>query len=376
MNINSVAVDKLYLYNIVIVEIKDIEALKEQEIIENTSNKGKYITQSGQMFSKLRITGEGIINSFYAGRSGFGNYCKLQTSVVNESNKNLFGISIADYKEQIEVIKQILADKYGIIADFRNCKIEQIEINKTILLNHNFAEYYRPIRLIMSQLPYNFNCKSMYENSNVTNSFYAYSGKNKENIVAKNKSKNGMIFKVYDKSFALKPAIVLNDTYMRVEFVIFGAEKIKKGTMLGTNIFYELTDEIIQDFYHRQLDRMIVKPLQKYKNTRDTELRTMIIEQKDSDCYHWISNVLRLLQDREIIYRYPYILDISEINSIISTLQLSKQQKYSIRKSFKAQAEKYETAYCNDDLVKLHEVIDKLYHSDKSNGKSFTTKVA
>lgn len=350
--------DRLELGNISIIGFNDIQNLINKEIVEVSSTKAKYVTASGQEFSRLKIEKDGLIDKMVAGSKILRNkridYCDLSMSIKNDKTGNLTCYTATEYFDQLLKIQNHLQSKYGIIADFSDITLKSVEINKTFKLDSNFEGYHRVLNLIMANLPTNLRNQMDYRK--VTShgleyeTYYATSRKT-------NKSKKYMLFKIYDKKKAIKNIIVLTDPYMRVEITLVGAERIKQS--LGSNKFVDITDKLINDYFNELMQKIIVKPLEKWKTERNKHLLDLMMEQR-KDKKHWQTNVLRILQNEEIANKCPTLLDIEELIPLLEELGLKPNRKCDVKRNLRKQAKKYESVFCNRDDLKLEEIVEKL----------------
>ena len=85
--------DKAVFGNIGILGFDNIENLIKNDIVEITSSKVKYITASGQVFNRLLIENDGVIDRMVAGSKLIQNkrvdYCNLETTIKNDKVGNL-----------------------------------------------------------------------------------------------------------------------------------------------------------------------------------------------------------------------------------------------------------------------------------------------
>lgn len=355
---HAALLDKITFGGIYIVDIKDIDMLINSEVIEKSTTKVNYVTAEGQIFSRLMIDHDGVIDKMIAGAKVMGgkkiNYCTLELTVKGKI-ANLNCCTVEQYTEKLYQIQRHLEEEYGIIVDFSCLTIKEMEINKTFKLQEDFCKYHRVINLIMQNLPYylcsQMDYKKVKDEGSEHETYYATSAKSR-------KSKRYLLFKIYNKTKALENLIVLTDSYMRVEIKLVGAEKIKSA--LDTNLFFELTDATINQYFDQQMNKLIIEPTNKWKQSRDKQVLRLMKDERKRDIRHWQTNVLRILQNEEIIRKRAVVLDIEEITSLVDSLDLKANRKSDIKKNFRNQAKKYETAFCNQDNVKLDEIINKL----------------
>ena len=128
--------------------------------------------------------------------------------------------------------------------------------------------------------------------------------------------------------------------------------------------FYELTDEKINQYFAEQIDKLIVKPLDRWRAKRNAYLKKLIKSEREKDIYNWQVNVLRVLNTQENIHHgKPCLLDVSELYPIIDKIKdINRKQR--VKDRFLVQAEKYESIFCNRDDLKLQELLEKLMAKD------------
>ena len=371
---NTALLDKAVFGGISILGFDDKENLIKQDIVEMTSNKNcRYITASGETFNRLLIENDGVIDRMIAGSKLMDrkriDYCNLETTIKNSEVGNLACYTVDEYLDQLIYIQEHLKKQYGIDADFSDMTVKELEINRTFKLDGDFEDYHRVINLIMTNLPSymknQMDYKKVVKGNSEYQTYYA-------NSKTTNKSKRYLLFKIYNKSKAVEHIILITDSYMRVEFRLVGAEKIKKA--LGTHKFAELTDKIINDYFDEQIDKMIVKPFQKWQKDRDKYIVQLMKNERERDIRHWQSNVLRILQNEEIAQKRPVLLDIEELIPLIDKLNLKANRRCDVKSNFRKQSSKYETVFCNNDHLKIDEIIKKLTAKDTAKSEKNTVK--
>lgn len=360
---NTALLDKMVLGGISILGFDNKENLIKNDIVEMTSSKVKYITASGETFNRLLIENDGVIDRMVAGAKLMDNrridYCNLETTIKNSEVGNLACYTVDEYVGQLIEIQEHLKNVYGIDADFSDATVKELEINRTFKLDGDFESYHRPINLIMTNLPSymknQMDYKKVTKGSSEYQTYYATSK-------TTNKSKRFLLFKIYNKTKAIEHIILITDSYMRVEFRLVGAEKVKKA--LGTNKFAELSDEVINNYFDEQIDKMIKKPFEKWQKDRNKYLVQLMKDERERDIRHWQSNVLRILQNEEIAQKRPVLLDIEELIPLVNKLDLNSKRRSDVKGNFRKQSTKYETVFCNQDHLKIEEIITKLTKKD------------
>ena len=355
--------DKAVFGNIGILGFDNIENLIKNDIVEITSSKVKYITASGQVFNRLLIENDGVIDRMVAGSKLIQNkrvdYCNLETTIKNDKVGNLVCYTLDDYVGRLIEINNYLKNTYGIEADFSDLTVKELEINRTFKLAGNFEDYHRVINLIMTNLPSymknQMDYKKVVKGNTEYQTYYATSK-------TTNKSKRYLLFKIYNKTKAIEHIILITDSYMRVEFRLVGAEKVKKA--LKYNRLAELSDQIINEYFDNQIKSMIVQPFKKWKQERDKYLVKLMKDERERDIRHWQTNVLRILQNEEIAEKRPVLLDIEELIPLVDKLNLPSKRRSEVKSNFRKQAHKYESVFCNNDDAKIQEILDKLTAKD------------
>ena len=89
--------------------------LSDRGIIVSNTSPTYYQTESGQIFSSLKIEKNGEIHLLRAGGTGYGkSYCTLQTGIYNTESGNLICNTVDDYHKQIARIGVKLDADYGL----------------------------------------------------------------------------------------------------------------------------------------------------------------------------------------------------------------------------------------------------------------------
>lgn len=357
-NEKKALLDKAVFGGLQIVAFKNMDRLVADGIVEVSSSPTKYVTARGQEFTRLRIQDD-LIDKMVAGSKWIKgkkvDYCNLAVTIINDEVGNLVCYTVDQYKAYLDQIKEYLMDQYGILVAMDGATLKEIEINRTFRLKGDFKDYHRAINLLMVTLPPRWKKQMLYReiNNQVVDyqTYYATTNKTQN-------SKRYAQFKIYDKTRQLKHIVKLKDYYMRVEFRLIGTEMVKKS--LGTNRLAELTDERINEYFDRQIEKMIVQPYKKWKAARDKAVVDLMIEQRKKDIRHWQTNVLHLLADKEIDHYWSMILSMGELLPLVNKLGLNSKRTSDIKQNFMKQAQKYQRRFCTDDDKKLSEIIEKM----------------
>lgn len=370
---HTALIDKLVLSNVAIQGICNSNELNEKGMLCNGKSKMKYYTKNGEEFTSLNIKDD-FFGKLKAGVNyGKGGlYSSFATSVKNVFCSNLVCNTMDEYKNQIENAKKYLVEKYGIYVDFENSIVNSIEINRTFQIDSSITDYKRPIELIAWNIPKKRRMnlvqdfKRKTESGFKTETFVITSKKiqkNKYEKTKKSKQYEELIF--YDKTKQLEKIIFLSEVYMRFEIKITGSAKIKK--MIGTNRFYEITDQKINKFFNKEIKELIIDPYAAWKEKRDKNLLKLLKSQRNEK-HDWVVNTLLILANEELKNGVPFILYISEIIPLIDKMGIKdSQRRYRIRENFKNQAKRKADIFCNNDDQKLQELLHKLQDTDISS---------
>lgn len=358
VNQNTALIDKMVLNNLLVTDISDIDYLAKMGILEVNPNPDvrSYYTDGGS-FRQLKIKQDDKIDLLSAGTVKTGKiwhtYCNLHTS-VHRLNGNLACYTVQDYQQQVNDIQTALRGKYGVVLDTMWATIKQIEINRTIRLNDDFKWYHRVLQLIMFNLPYPFakqmDFKKKAAGEIQCDTYYATTKKTA-------KSKKYQELKIYNKSKQLQ--FIVSDGWMRVELKIVGASKVKKE--LGTNDLSELTDQQINDYFDRMVQKLIVQPYRKWQQSQKKEIKKIMQEQRKINLKRWQIGTLTRILDTEIEKQCPVALDIDQILAVVPELK-DVPVKYikAIQQNMDDQAGKCAAVLCNYDSERMEEIIEKL----------------
>ncbi len=357
LKIGKTRLDRIELFNGEILQIYDIVELKRKCVIIDNSTPRYYQTETGQIFSSLTIKEDNKIDMLRAGSNGMGkNYLTLNTTVKDGIYGNLIGNTVYEYKEQIKEIAEYLKNKYGIVITFNDAKLKYIEINRTFKLKDEFKSYSRVLELILTIMPRmkKVNMIGIIENKKIKLETYGViSTRNGK----RNKQYEEIIF--YDKKSQLKSNINIEliGEYMRCEIKLKNAKLIEQK--LKTNKLYKLTQDIIDEWFKKEVKKLIHEPLLRWKVERDTILKNIIKQELKKDKRKWQVNTLRRLSVMEIENKVPVILDVEELNCVIDDMpQITRKKR--VKENFIKQAQKYEKVFVNNDMDKLNELLSKL----------------
>lgn len=347
-------IDKIELRNGQIISIRDVADLIHRDIAYRSNDRMMYETDYGDEFSYLRVVNDKWIHQLKAGITGFGNpYTNLQMGIYDEDTGNLRCNTVSEYHHQLDRVQDYLVDKYGILTDFKESKINMIELNRTFQIDYPFDDYDRVLQLLIAIMPKMRNLSFFGQSKNDKTTMETYT--------AWSRGRNKKIT-FYDKGNQL--AIDIQENIMRVELMIKTSKNIRNA--FGTDEFCKITQEKIEEYFQEQIQRLIVAPVDRWKATRNKFVLQLIKEEYEKEVNNtWQVNVLRKLMNKEIEEKKPCILGIEELCAVIDRYK-GLNRKSRIKANLRKQASKYEKVYCAGDDLKLQEIIDKLLATDSA----------
>ena len=340
------------------IDEQSIEKLIEQKIIK------RIIDENGEVYYSVVMNEQEYI--YHSGYNdvvkGFGT---LQTTVENTGYGNLNCYTMDEYKRRLEQIKGLIADK-GIHVDVSNPTVSKMEINRTFRIDGEMATYERVLDLLMALLPGNTRLSTTSEWANRDkgnidkNTFYATSKKTA-------KSNCYLAIKWYNKTKELKShyRIILDENYIRIEFTLYGAKKVKNE--LGTNKFNELSDDIINEWFDQKVKNWIKKPIENWKKEQHKKVLKIMKECQKADGYKWVNKCITRLLNEEIRTRTghkPLILDVEEVIPLVNELYPNGDKRKKTKTAFRKIAKEDASNITNRDDLKLQELLEKLMAKD------------
>ena len=219
------------------------------------------------LFKLLRL---GVANN----KKGHLYYASLEITINDKEAKNLIPMTIKEFLLKIDLIKRHLKNQYGLYIDFTNAYFDELEVNKTAIMDRSFIEYDYLLTNIGYLIPRRYTIATHRAKEELKQlEFY-------------NKSIKG---KIYDKTRHLKEAfkLTLDKQYLRIEYCFKDPKKIIAS--LGDRDLYKVTDEAIKEYLNKQIYKDLIKPLKEYIKYSNKKLLSMAKELKSLDNRKWIS---------------------------------------------------------------------------------------
>lgn len=356
--------DKVYVYNFYVVDIKDIKTLQDENLLVVVSGKKEeeYIKVNGGCFSYIKIQANQYFDSFTYGKTAQGYiWGEMQFSVPDDGYHNLNCLTIEQYGQRICDAMNFLVERYGIIIDYSHIKFKSVEINKTIVLDDSFEKYQRPLDLLMYLLPRNLRLVKSECHGKNSMPLKATDYKNFTETYTGASGKRGLVVKIYDKKKQLSEEfkIQIYYNYLRFEITLKSPEKIRQA--LGTNEVSYITGEKLSKYFSSFINTNVIIPYQNHCEKRDITLKKILKTHFKSRSRIWIRNVLLEISDLEISGNVPLILDIDEVIGQLDCIKFNnKQTKYATKNRFREVCDKYLNVYTQGDSQKYTELINKL----------------
>ena len=168
-----------------------------------------------------------------------------------------------------------------------------------------------------------------------------------------------MEVKIYDKRkhLAQTVGVTTGAELMRIEILLKNPQKIRE--VFKTRIVWELTDEMLNEFYWKQFSRLFIRPYRKWQIENAKKLRDMIEYHKEKSIKLWKSNLLAECSNREQLDQLPWLLDVNDLLEQIRALE--KGSHYNRVAKGVVEACKSNDVYLQNDSSKMEEIFNKVH---------------
>ena len=239
-------------------------------------------------------------------------YTSLDITINTKENtrNNVNPLSVSEYIDKINNIKDYLKDRYGIYIYLQDCRFHEIEINITEFMEYEFEEYkllFEAIRLKRNQKVYP--CYSPIEKHLKYGTHKVYS--------------KVMELKFYNKTKQVYDAfkIQIDSNCMRLEYTLKGYDKIKDK--LGTTSPFDLTMDTLRSFLNESVKTDVFKPIEAYINESNKKLIKMYRNVKKQNKKGYIKEFTHKANSKDSV-----IFDMNQVLDIIKT-DAQKSKNYS-----------------------------------------------
>ena len=370
--VERIGIDKSALFDFLIQEV-------DTEKIENHAKQGK----NGKSYTKIvyddnspielpngKRVGKLVIKDQYIGKLTVsfernnlngGEYVNSSLELmVSGGNNNLQNLNTMEYQARIIDVFQVLAEDYGVIADYSTIKIKKLELNATFYLKEAYEKYKQPILLLMRNVP-----PKRYGN-NKGNNAVKYATWHEANIgTSEDKLETALVknssieLKIYNKGKHLKDIgelDKLDKDIMRVEYTIKDKRILENA--FGDNLVVSLTDEKINGLFKKYFNRDVVTRY--YQWAAENHKQLVDLTKKHRELYQkWTGSFFRECRQYEATNGLPILFDINDMEKVFRELEPKSGRNAGKKfKKFKKQAI-YETDLVGN-TARVKEIISKI----------------
>lgn len=414
MTDNRIGIDMTEIINIGIIRI-DREKLFEEfyrgEIKNNIKDIGRheYVLENGNVVPSIKIIDELLFKEltikiiYIPDKKRHCGYKQIYTSMsvgagnILPDNRN--NMSIKQYKEYVmNVLPWYLHERYGIIADFTNVKIQSMEINVNIPIQGKFDDYSRIINLMIHNLPLRGN---IHEDKKSRELAKTYSKRNNlEELVmydkkqqVESKYNTPARYEKAKRKRELKKQILTNcphkmketnekleaswEEHIRIELRLYNKGKNKKihSSQQKIEKFFGIreatldciTDERVERKFRQYMKEKILLPFCVWYCQRKKEIRKMVIEDKKNYGQSWQLYFYPKLYKIEATTGVLYVIDMIQLRDCLNFdspkhgIRLKHNVSAIMRGIMRKEAknEKWD-ALSKMDSMKIIELLEKL----------------
>lgn len=370
--VERIGIDRSALFDFLIQEV-------DTEKIENHAKQGK----NGKSYTKIvyddnspielpngKRVGKLVIKDQYIGKLTVsfernnlngGEYVNSSLELmVSGGNNNLQNLNTMEYQARIIDVFQVLAEDYGVIADYSTIKIKKLELNATFYLKEAYEKYKQPILLLMRNVP-----PKRYGN-NKGNNAVKYATWHEANIgTSEDKLETALVknssieLKIYNKGKHLKDIgelDKLDKDIMRVEYTIKDKRILENA--FGDNLVVSLTDEKINGLFKKYFNRDVVTRY--YQWAAENHRQLVELTKKHKELYQkWTGSFFRECRQYEATNGLPILFDINDMEKVFRELEPKSGRNAGKKfKKFKKQAI-YETDLVGN-TARVKEIISKI----------------
>lgn len=358
----KIGVDRIVITDIDILSI-DYHKLESQENVVKKFLSNDILATSTNIdnLTYFKIKDNLYFKDFYSDRTISKNNSKRSATMIltvtNVLSDNLNNLSITEYKEHLQSVKQYLKSKYGISVSFRNASIKTIEINTTFTIENKYYQYERVLELICKNMPLIHSADKIYADSENNKTFYK---ENKYQSV-----------KVYDKKAEMKKRKedienIKENNIIRFEYELKTKSKIKDT--FNTAKLFEIDDEMIYMFFEQRFIKFIKTPIKKWRLKSNRKLRKMIKLHKSKNKITWQNSFLLECKNYPSTHNNEIVLlDINDLKPILAKY-FNKNRHW--KRTFNALVKKCKSIdrdiYLEQDSKKLDEILEKMEYIIKN----------
>ena len=273
-------------------------------------------------------------------------YSHLDIHISELTDDNLKPLKITEYINLLERLKNYLKDRYGIYINLEKAKFDEIEINITALMDREFIEYEYLLEQMVYLVPKVYEISPYIGRDRTLKQYEFFNGSTEA--------------KVYDKTRQLqeKFKISYDKQYMRIEYTLKGYKKVRAS--LGTEYIYQMTDQAIIDYLKKQINKDLIKPIEKHIKEGDKQLLKMAMYEKETDSRKWAKSFTGIALSERLDKRngkLQLVIDLEQIKKAIKKVSTNKSNCNKTLARLQKEFNRY--PFMNDNLEKLQEIKDK-----------------
>lgn len=363
-------IDAVTVMDFDIYDIKNVKFLSSQGIVSFNQDLGyAFSSRSGQRYTEVKLYNQEMFDSliYRTNKNGeMSAYMKI--SIGDKKYHNLYCYNIKQYRERLKYIKDYLDVKYGIVIDFSRSRFHKIEINKTFIINDSCKNYQRPMTAIFKLFP---------KNLRLDGEAIHYSdpkGDNEDGYrqsFKRSSGTRGMDIKLYDKGEQLRKEKEFylplpEGRCMRFELTLNHQQKIKR--IFGTDRVYEITDQMIGQYFDEFVHKNIVDTYNAWNKRRIKEIQR-IVEKciTEENPYNLAECIWLEVAEVELKTGMPLVLDINELLYVIEGLKgfSCRQSKYATKQRLIKVCSVHIPTFNNGDNARIVELVKSIIHNNR-----------
>jgi len=330
--VNQIGIDRIELSRIGIVDIDEakLEAVadaKGKGVISILRNAESYTKGEKKEISTVKIVDNKYFGTFKMNQiKSAERMSETRTAVMDfwvcGEYANLQNMSAEALHDRVSFLETYLYDVYGIDARFEDAYIRDVEVNVTIpfedipTLIDDFPFY----KMLLSKLPNAGNLQAQFGTQKDPMKY--------STCMRKNGSKQTSF---YDKGMQLKAVHGINVTshaLLRIEVKLVGTETVKR--MMSTNKLCELTQDILNGFFKREIIDKIQRLYTDYFDKREGRALRLLKKYRSRD-NRWPSRIVQVIREQHDLGKL-YLLDVAAFKPACSKLVRSKHASDTYRR--------------------------------------------
>lgn len=352
--IQRIGLDKVVIKGFRIVKANLKKLRGRNNVTLEEQGKATYLLEDGESFKFMKIKDNRMFGTLVAGskdtRPYKTDYQSVEIVIRDPETANLQNLTVKEFKERVDVIFSYLEEEYGIVIDKTGTRISYMEINCTFYTKEEFQRYHRVLGLMMYNLPNK--SKKMIQIDKVNP---CEETREVETYYRGNKS---MEIKIYDKKRHLKwiKGYEVVGNIMRIELILRTAQKVTE--VFGTNLLWDLTDKMINEYYYSQAEKLFEKRFRWWKRKNSKQLENLIMKHKEKNGQNWQQKLLDECCNYEMEKHIPLLLDIEDLLEQVKRIQRNGQYSRTKKSLLNKCVER--DVFLQKDNDRMEEILKKI----------------